>query len=778
MKKLLKKGTALILCAALVLSMLCIGALTGAARQSVAYSENNKYKIRLLVFEVDTFNCSNAAFGGDSAPYQNFGSEHIAYNEDWCRVDYRDLNGTGAEQSEYITLYDRDGDGRYNVVSAWGSSGGYFPSKNGIVINGFPTYLYSHYYKVSNSWKGKNGQYKIFLQVASLQNGEWVWSEGTNEDIGDATMSDSFNSEKQATYGGGVLELLSNRSGDNVNNVELIAQGAVPQSKYPQAQGGTPTAAYEQSSVICPRTNEEAIVNPITVQNAPKDQYGIAMSASVNLSASVSEEGFAQSGLETGISNEANLDGGTYNSEEYNAQTLTADITWPQLTGEAKTAQASFTAVDYQTPVFVMDQNGTKIDQTDYYYGCMPNLPAPARAYDDTKHYINVRWDHERQAVSDSSDNTYTLLYSTAEHLYGDYEQLDTVYHTAYCRVDLSDVHSIKLAHEFVPQTVAPTCTAGGCVRHICEKCGYYYDTDAVPASGHQWDAGVITKPASCDVNGIRTYTCTVCQQTKTENISALEHEPVLRYVEPTDQAAGGVYFECENCGKFWSAVYSETLGDYDIPDETPLDDLQQALSLSEPTPAPYFNIFTDELAGCDYSLRGASLKYLFTQKPDYQPMRFCASLRVPEHIAYQIGAPGDALVDVGIVYSQSALISSADALKIDAENVYQMSLREKNGDTVYDGSNWSGITMHTRADGVHLTFNLLLQVMQENWSKEYCARAYVTYRYHGITYTVYDHAYSSRSVAYIANCVAANDKEPAAAREYCETYILKLIEN
>ncbi len=43
--------------------------------------------------------------------------------------------------------------------------------------------------------------------------------------------------------------------------------------------------------------------------------------------------------------------------------------------------------------------------------------------------------------------------------------------------------------------------------------------------AAHAWGAGVITKPATETENGIKTFTCTVCRQTKTEIIPNEEHK-------------------------------------------------------------------------------------------------------------------------------------------------------------------------------------------------------------------------------------------------------------
>ena len=44
--------------------------------------------------------------------------------------------------------------------------------------------------------------------------------------------------------------------------------------------------------------------------------------------------------------------------------------------------------------------------------------------------------------------------------------------------------------------------------------------------SDHRWDEGVITKPATRTEEGEKTFTCTVCQTTRTETIPALTPEP------------------------------------------------------------------------------------------------------------------------------------------------------------------------------------------------------------------------------------------------------------
>ena len=47
-------------------------------------------------------------------------------------------------------------------------------------------------------------------------------------------------------------------------------------------------------------------------------------------------------------------------------------------------------------------------------------------------------------------------------------------------------------------------------------------------ACTHTWDAGTVTTPATCTVAGVRTFTCSVCNATKTETIPASGHTEVI----------------------------------------------------------------------------------------------------------------------------------------------------------------------------------------------------------------------------------------------------------
>ena len=65
--------------------------------------------------------------------------------------------------------------------------------------------------------------------------------------------------------------------------------------------------------------------------------------------------------------------------------------------------------------------------------------------------------------------------------------------------------------------TVKATCDTDGVMTYTC-ACGAT-KTEPIPA-GHDWDDGEVTKEPTCSAEGEKTYTCKNCEKTKTEEIA------------------------------------------------------------------------------------------------------------------------------------------------------------------------------------------------------------------------------------------------------------------
>ena len=82
-------------------------------------------------------------------------------------------------------------------------------------------------------------------------------------------------------------------------------------------------------------------------------------------------------------------------------------------------------------------------------------------------------------------------------------------------------------SHQFTAEKVQikePTCTEKGIKANKCNICGVIDESskEEIPAYDHKWDGGVITKQATETEEGVRTYTCRRCNETKTESIPKL----------------------------------------------------------------------------------------------------------------------------------------------------------------------------------------------------------------------------------------------------------------
>ena len=71
--------------------------------------------------------------------------------------------------------------------------------------------------------------------------------------------------------------------------------------------------------------------------------------------------------------------------------------------------------------------------------------------------------------------------------------------------------------------TIEPTVSTVGYRYHVCNRdgCGYREGEDIPKLHTHTWDAGVVTQKPTAAEPGVKTYTCTVCGQTRTEAIPA-----------------------------------------------------------------------------------------------------------------------------------------------------------------------------------------------------------------------------------------------------------------
>ena len=82
---------------------------------------------------------------------------------------------------------------------------------------------------------------------------------------------------------------------------------------------------------------------------------------------------------------------------------------------------------------------------------------------------------------------------------------------------------------EVIDEAVEATCTTPGKTegKH-CSVCNtVLVAQEEIPAKGHSWDEGAVTTAPTCENAGVKTYTCTTCNVTRTEAIDPTGHTPV-----------------------------------------------------------------------------------------------------------------------------------------------------------------------------------------------------------------------------------------------------------
>ena len=155
---------------------------------------------------------------------------------------------------------------------------------------------------------------------------------------------------------------------------------------------------------------------------------------------------------------------------------------------------------------------------------------------------------------------------------FSDCDNLTDVYYTgteiAWNKIKISDYNvALKNAtiHYFSEWTreKEPTCTEPGSETSVCPEagCGKTF-TREIPALGHSWDEGKVTKQPTETETGIKTYTCTRCGETRTETIPVLPHTHSFKAVvtAPTCTAKGYTTHTC-SCGYSCVDTYTDALG-------------------------------------------------------------------------------------------------------------------------------------------------------------------------------------------------------------------------
>ena len=178
-----------------------------------------------------------------------------------------------------------------------------------------------------------------------------------------------------------------------------------------------------------------------------------------------------------------------------------------------------------------------EIPASGHKYGALvAEKPATCTAEGMRAHYqcadCNKYFDAGKQETTPDK-----LKIPLAAHQYGDF----TVDKPATCteagsksrhcsRCDAKTDETVIPATEHTPvidAAVAPTCTKTGLTEgKPCSVCNTVLTPQTtVEKLPHSWDDGVVTREPTCTEEGVKTFTCSQCHNTKTEPIPALDHD-------------------------------------------------------------------------------------------------------------------------------------------------------------------------------------------------------------------------------------------------------------
>jgi hypothetical protein len=149
------------------------------------------------------------------------------------------------------------------------------------------------------------------------------------------------------------------------------------------------------------------------------------------------------------------------------------------------------------------------------------NIQVPLYYNEDTERYegsytFGKTYDNPTRAcyimLIDSYENGITTYFNEDTHPFG--------YHSFYYCNKCKD----KIHYPVIDESRDPTCTDDGMTEGShCSLCKTVIKAqETIPADGHAWDGGKITKEVTCKEDGVKTYICSVCKETKTETIAKL----------------------------------------------------------------------------------------------------------------------------------------------------------------------------------------------------------------------------------------------------------------
>ena len=205
-----------------------------------------------------------------------------------------------------------------------------------------------------------------------------------------------------------------------------------------------------------------------------------------------------------------------------------------------------------------------------------------------------------------------------------------------------------------------PTCLDAGYDRVICDDCGELLSETVLPALGHAWNAGVVTVGPTATEPGVKTFTCTRCGATKTEEIPPTGEQPCTHedtypeHKEPTCTEAGYDRLICDLCGELLSETILPALGHDWRTIVTPPTCTEQGYTthICSRCGASYVDSYTDAL-GYDWMVKDGAFKVLLIGNSYSEDAANCGQGMTTSRLYSMLkNAWPDKEIVVGLLYS------------------------------------------------------------------------------------------------------------------------------
>ena len=122
------------------------------------------------------------------------------------------------------------------------------------------------------------------------------------------------------------------------------------------------------------------------------------------------------------------------------------------------------------------------------------------------------------------------------------------------CGEILEEDYAEALGHNYVSQTIEPTCKTEGYTQNTCSRCGDTHNDNYVPVSDHLMGDWIERTPLTCTEGAERYKRCYSCGEiVEEEYAEALGHNYVTQTIAPTCQAEGYTQNSCTRCDDSYS---------------------------------------------------------------------------------------------------------------------------------------------------------------------------------------------------------------------------------